>query len=42
MYACFEGGVVAGELEEDRDYIDGDKDYGSAYSGYGEEDEYSS
>ena len=28
-------------MEEDRDHIDRDKDYGSAYSGHGEEDEYS-
>ncbi|KAF4632928.1 hypothetical protein G7Y89_g5198 [Cudoniella acicularis] len=40
-HACFEGGVVTGKLEEDRDHIDRDKDYGSAYSGYSEEDKHS-
>jgi hypothetical protein len=39
-HASFEGGVVTGELEEDRDYIDGDEDCSFAYSGYSEENKY--
>lgn len=37
--ASFEGGIVACELEEDRDYIDGEEDYSAARRGHGEEDE---
>jgi hypothetical protein len=40
-HARFEGGVVAGELEENRDHIYRDEDCGSARSSYSEEDEYS-
>jgi hypothetical protein len=40
-HACFEGGVVTGELKEDRDHVNKDKDCGSACSGHGEKDEHS-
>jgi len=40
-HASFEGGVITSKLEENRDYVYGDEDYGSAYSSYGEEDEHS-